>query len=106
MRSAALVVLKSTAVAVLFAGCAAPPSGAPMATATGPMGDAGTVNARKSTAFGSAPGGIGMRVRAGSTSLGGANAAKSRVRILLRAAADDVQRPEPPTAPAATESAR
>ena len=37
MRSAALVALKSTAVAVLFAGCAAPPSGAPMATATGPM---------------------------------------------------------------------
>jgi hypothetical protein len=37
MRSAAFVVLKFTAIAVLVAGCAAPPSGAPMATATGPM---------------------------------------------------------------------
>jgi hypothetical protein len=38
MRLAPLVALKSTAIAVLFAGCAAPPSGAPTATATGPMG--------------------------------------------------------------------
>jgi hypothetical protein len=37
MRLFPLVALKSTAVAVLFAGCAAPPSGAPMATAAGPM---------------------------------------------------------------------
>jgi hypothetical protein len=37
MRLAALVAMKSTAVAVLFVGCAAPPSGAPTATATGPM---------------------------------------------------------------------
>ena len=37
MRFAPLVALKSAAVAVLFAGCAAPPSGTPMAAATGPM---------------------------------------------------------------------
>ena len=37
MRLPTLVALKSTAVAVVLAGCAAPPGGAPMATATGPM---------------------------------------------------------------------
>jgi hypothetical protein len=37
MRTAPLVALKSTALALLLAGCAAPPNSAPMATATGPM---------------------------------------------------------------------
>lgn len=37
MRFVVPVALKSTAIAVLVAGCAAPPGGAPMATPTGPM---------------------------------------------------------------------
>ena len=66
MRSAALVVLKSTAVAVLFAGCAAPPSGAPMATATGPMSFFITsVGSGKGADLGGLAGADGTRCAAG-----------------------------------------